>query len=107
MVITRRQFSRAALTGLALPALTGRWASASPVSGVRLGVQTYSFREIAKPGGTDSVDIIIGAMKSCGLDECELWSPQIELAGASRANRPCRRATEGAKRHAPMATVDR
>ena len=80
MVITRRQFSRAALTGLALPALTGRWASASPVSGVRLGVQTYSFREIAKPGGTDSVDIIIGAMKSCGLDECELWSPQIELA---------------------------
>ena len=63
-MITRRQFSRAALTGLALPALTGRWASASPVGGVRLGVQTYSFREIAKPGGTDSVDIIIGAMKS-------------------------------------------
>ena len=88
-MITRRQFSRTALTGVVLPALTGRWASAAPISGVRLGVQTYSFREIAKPGNADAVDIVIGAMKSCGLDECELWSPQIELAPpASRTGPP-------------------
>ena len=78
-MITRRQFSRAALTGLVLPALTGRWALAGVVGGVRLGVQTYSFREVATPGTAGALDVIIEAMKSCGLDECELWSPQIEL----------------------------
>jgi sugar phosphate isomerase/epimerase len=79
-VITRRQFSRAALGGLALPALTRRWAAASPVAGVRLGAQTYSFREVARPGTAEALDTIIQAMKTCGLAECELWSPQIELA---------------------------
>ncbi len=77
-MVTRRQFSRTAAAGLILPALTGRWADASLVNGVRLGVQTYSFRELPRPAGGDAVDVIIGAMKACGLDECELWSPQIE-----------------------------
>jgi sugar phosphate isomerase/epimerase len=76
-MMTRRQFTTAALAGVALPALTARWSSARPVGGVRLGVQTYSFREVAR-SGAGSVDVIIGAMKTCGLDECELWSPQIE-----------------------------
>ena len=75
-MITRRQFTKVALAGVALP-LSARWSDASPVGGVRLGVQTYSFREIAR-SGAGAVDVIIGAMKTCGLDECELWSPQIE-----------------------------
>ena len=77
-VITRRQFTKAALAGAALPALTARWAGASPVGGVRLGVQTYSFRDIARSGSTSAIDVILESMKTCGLDECELWSPQLE-----------------------------
>ncbi len=80
MVITRRQFSRAALAGIALPAVTGTWSHASPVGGVRLGVQTYSFRELTTLGGATALDVVIASMKACGLDECELWSPQIELS---------------------------
>jgi sugar phosphate isomerase/epimerase len=88
-VITRRQFSRAALAGVALPALTGRWAGAAPVNGVRLGVQTYSFREVARAGTAGALDVILGAMKTCGLDECELWSPQIEVSpGVARDAAP-------------------
>jgi sugar phosphate isomerase/epimerase len=77
-MITRRQFTKSALASVVGPALTARWGSASPVGGVRLGVQTYSFREIARAGAADAVDVILAAMKTCGLDECELWSPQIE-----------------------------
>jgi sugar phosphate isomerase/epimerase len=77
-VITRRQFSRIALAGVVAPAVTGHRAGAAPVGGVRLGVQTYSFREIAHPGSAGALDVILDAMKACGLDECELWSPQIE-----------------------------
>ncbi len=79
---TRRQFARTILAGLTWPAVTARWSQASPVGGVRLGVQTYSFREIARAGAPDAVDVILASMKTCGLDECELWSPQIEAADA-------------------------
>ena len=79
-MITRRQFSRAALAGVVLPAISGRWRSASPVGGVHLGVQTYSFREVARGGTAGALDVILGAMKTCGVDECELWSPQIEVS---------------------------
>ena len=48
--MTRRKFSRTAIAGAVVPALIGRWAGASPVGGVRLGVQTYSFRELAQAG---------------------------------------------------------
>lgn len=78
-MVNRREFSRVAAGGAVWPLLTGRLAHASPVNGVRLGVQTYSFREIAKPGAKDALGIIVQSMKACGVDECELWSPQIEL----------------------------
>jgi hypothetical protein len=80
MEMTRRQFSRSAVAGAVVPAMIGRWAAASPVEGVRLGVQTYSFRELTKHGTPDALATIISAITSCGLDECELWSPQIELS---------------------------
>lgn len=79
---TRRQFTRTVLAGLTLPALTARWSGVSPVAGVRLGVQTYSFREVARGGTTEALDVILQSMKACGLDECELWSPQIEATDA-------------------------
>ena len=71
---TRREFGLLTLSSLALPAL-GR---AQTAGGVRLGVQTYSFRELPRAPGTDLVDPLIKAMTECGLMECELWSPEIE-----------------------------
>ena len=83
MTITRRQFNTAAL-GLTMPAFFGSDAAAHTVGGVRLGVQTYSFRDLPRPAAGDAVEVIINAMRECGLDECELWSPQIEPAGPGR-----------------------
>jgi sugar phosphate isomerase/epimerase len=66
------------LAGLTLP----RPAEAginSTVNGVRLGVQTYSFRDLPRPAGAaDSVDVVIKAMTEAGVGECELFSPQLE-----------------------------
>src|SRR5687768_5165202 len=73
---TRRDFARLALAGLALP-YTARLSGAD-IGGVRVGVQTYSFRELPRPDGGDAVDGLIQAMKACGLDDCELWAPQVE-----------------------------
>lgn len=87
-MITRRQFSHSALAGVALPALTGRWVNASPVAGVRLGVQTYSFRELTKQGTAEALNVVIASMKASGVDECELWSPQIELATPAGRDAP-------------------
>ena len=72
---TRREFGKLTLAGLALPRLV---AAADPVNGVRLGVQTYSFRELPRPETGDAVDVVINAMKECGLTECELFAPQVE-----------------------------
>jgi sugar phosphate isomerase/epimerase len=73
---TRREFSTLIAASLIAPA-AARPAAAQRVAGVRLGVQTYSFREL-RPATGDSTHIIIEAMKACGLEECELWSPQVE-----------------------------
>jgi sugar phosphate isomerase/epimerase len=51
----------------------------STFNGVRLGVQTYSFRDLPRPAGAaDSVDIVIKAMLDAGVGECELFAPQLE-----------------------------
>jgi sugar phosphate isomerase/epimerase len=81
---TRRQFGRLMAGGLAAPAMAGL---GQTVAGVRLGVQTYSFRELPRTPGGDAVESIIGAMSACGLTECELWSPQIEPAPAGGRGR--------------------
>jgi sugar phosphate isomerase/epimerase len=73
MMHSRRDFLR--LTALSLPACAA-FAAAAP-SQVRLGVQTYSFREmLGKPG--DMTDKIIAAMRQLGLTECELWEPSLQ-----------------------------
>jgi len=79
MIYTRREFGQLALGAVALPALGG--VTDSRVGGVRLGVQTYSYRELPRADGAeqgDAIDSIIGAMKVSGLLECELWAPQVE-----------------------------
>jgi sugar phosphate isomerase/epimerase len=74
---TRREFGTLALAGLALPRLAE--ALDSKVNGVRLGVQTYSFRDLPRPAGAaDSVDLVIKAMLAAGVGECELFAPQLE-----------------------------
>jgi sugar phosphate isomerase/epimerase len=73
---SRREFGQLMVGGMALP-LLGRLAE-TKVGGVRLGVQTYSFRDLPRAEGTDHVDVIIAAMKDCGLSECELFAPQVE-----------------------------
>ncbi len=87
-MISRRQFAHTTFAGVALPALTGRWASAAPVAGVRLGVQTYSFRELTTQGTAEALNVVIRSMKACGVDECELWSPQIELSPMAAQSAP-------------------
>jgi sugar phosphate isomerase/epimerase len=45
---------------------------------VRLGAQTYSFRDMTRPPNGDMSDVLVKAMTECGITECELWSPQLE-----------------------------
>jgi sugar phosphate isomerase/epimerase len=73
---TRREFGKLTLAGLAVPAFAGL--VDSKVGGVRLGVQTYSFRELPRPENGDAIDVVIKAMTECGLSECELFAPQVE-----------------------------
>ena len=71
---TRRDFSKIVLAGLpAASALAARLHST--VSGVRLGVQTYSFRDLPMDATADSV---VKAMAQIGLAECELFAQQVE-----------------------------
>jgi len=93
---TRREFGRLAIGALALPR-TLYAAIDSTVSGVRLGVQTYSFREMPRPEGGDLVDVIIKAMTECGLAECELFAPHVEPRFSSGRGRPAPDSPEAQK----------
>jgi sugar phosphate isomerase/epimerase len=74
---TRREFGVLSLGALALP--RSLYAIDSKVSGVRLGAQSYSFRELPRPeGAPDMVDVIIKAMTECGLGELELFAAHLE-----------------------------
>src|SRR6476619_1286546 len=88
-MITRRQFAALALSGLSLRQSPAN-RPVRDIAGVRIGAQTYSFRALSRPPGGDLVDVLIGALRACGLVECELWSPQIEPAAPSlpRGNTP-------------------
>jgi sugar phosphate isomerase/epimerase len=73
-MITRREFGKLTVAAIALP----RTLQAQTIKGVRLGVQTYSFRDLPRNPATDAVDTVITAMKACELTECELFAPQVE-----------------------------
>jgi sugar phosphate isomerase/epimerase len=98
MRYTRREFGLLALAGLALPA---RALADTVVGGVRLGVQSYSFRELPRPPGGDATAAIIQAMNETGLSETELWAPQIEpvsAAGPGASNEERQKAREALRR---------
>jgi sugar phosphate isomerase/epimerase len=73
---SRRDLGKLALAGLALPRAFGARINAV-VNGVTVGAQTYSYRALPH-GATDSVDVIIDALKADGVGEIELFSPGIE-----------------------------
>lgn len=69
---TRREFGKLTLVGLPLVGMPLKLALAeAKVSGVRIGVQSYSFR-------TMELDAAIAAMKDIGIGECELFSGHVE-----------------------------
>jgi sugar phosphate isomerase/epimerase len=68
-VYTRREFGKMALAGLPLSLALGRFDSR--VEGVRIGVQSYSFRTLP-------LDAAIKAMSDIGIGECELYSGHVE-----------------------------
>lgn len=79
---TRRDFSKIALVGLPLAFAASRRAALaavdSTINGVRIGVQSYSFRDLLFNGTGDPIDELIAAMKHAGLKECELMQSHTE-----------------------------
>jgi sugar phosphate isomerase/epimerase len=78
MGLTRREFGgvvAGALAAAPLAALGARQKPDSKIAGVRIGAQTYSFRD-------RSLDATIDAMASIGLAYCELWQSQVETNAA-------------------------
>src|SRR5437899_3083856 len=81
VMLTRREFGTLALAGALVrlkPSVDAAVEAAgvdSTVNGVRLGVQTYSFRDLPRPAGAaDSVDVVIKAMLEAGVSDCELFA---------------------------------
>ncbi len=70
---SRRDFGKLALASLPLTMAFAKDSSkgGSKIGGVRIGVQSYSFR-------TMSLDEAIKAMKDIGIGECELFSGHVE-----------------------------
>ena len=77
---TRREFGLLTLGALALPRALAASVD-STIHGVRLGVQTYSFRDLPRAPGQDNIDAIIKALQFCQIGEIELFSPNLEPAG--------------------------
>jgi sugar phosphate isomerase/epimerase len=75
---SRRSFVK--LTAATVPLALGldrMSAHAAAESGVRLGVQTYSFRDMLTTPG-DMADKMIAAMRELGLTECEVFEPTLQ-----------------------------
>jgi sugar phosphate isomerase/epimerase len=86
---TRRDFVLTTLAGLSLQRVQAAGAIDSIVGGVRVGGQSYSFRDLPRTPGGDASDAVVKAFVEVGLGDCELWSPQIEpQAAGGRGNTP-------------------
>ncbi len=71
-MVSRREFARIAAAAMPLArTLRGGTRINSTIAGVRLGAQTYSFRE--KP-----LDGAIQALVECQLGDCEVFAPHVE-----------------------------
>jgi sugar phosphate isomerase/epimerase len=98
---SRREFARVALGMVVMPLSRKSRAAhlaaqietndgwSQVVNGVRLGVQTYSFRNLPRTPGGDAIAPVVKAMTECGLNECELYAPQVEpnFSGGDRRAR--------------------
>ncbi len=74
---SRRSFGKLVLAGLPATLLMAK-------EGVRLGVCTYSFRDLPHTGSGDAVDPVLEALTAVGAKQCELFSPQLEPAGSNK-----------------------
>ncbi len=89
-MITRREFNALVGAGLVTAPFAARsFAQGKPnslIAGVRVGAQTYSFRD--RP-----IDQAIEAMAGIGLSHCELWQGHVETreAAGTAAEGPARR----------------
>jgi sugar phosphate isomerase/epimerase len=92
---SRREFGKLALAALALPRVTAAMSLDSTVNGVRLGAQTYSFRELPRPD--DGVDWLIKAITAAGLSDVELFAPHVEPRTAPGPRRPPQDSPEAKK----------
>ena len=80
---SRRDLASFTFAGLAAPRLGAaravRAAAGDPAAGgVRLGVQTSSFRDLPRRPDADTVDTLIQALTACDAAECELSAPLVE-----------------------------
>lgn len=75
MSTSRRQFTKQ--IAAVLPAYLAAAKGAEATQGVRLGVCTYSFRDLPRQGG-DALAPTLRALKQCQANVCELFSPQLE-----------------------------
>jgi sugar phosphate isomerase/epimerase len=76
---TRRTFGKSLLAALPWAATTASYGAVdSSIHGVRIGVQSYSFRDLLFNGAGDPIDELIAAMKQTGLRECELMQMHTE-----------------------------
>jgi sugar phosphate isomerase/epimerase len=76
--LSRREFGGVLAGGLVVGPLAKLGAQQKPnskIAGVRIGAQTYSFRD-------RSLDATVEAMASVGLSYCELWQSQVETREA-------------------------
>jgi hypothetical protein len=80
-MITRRDFGRTALA--VIPVWEARKACAA-ANAVRLGVATYSFRDLIRTPGRDNVDDLVKALQWVGAKEVELSAANTEPAGPNR-----------------------
>ena len=85
---TRRELAKWALAAIPSSALAR---VDSKIDGVRLGAQSYSFRDL-------SFEEALKAMAADGLGECELFAPHIEQGHTDRAPSPPRPAGAGGER---------
>jgi L-ribulose-5-phosphate 3-epimerase UlaE len=79
-MVSRRDFGKLALAGVPLSAVWSLSAD-SEVNGVRVGVATYSFRDLLRTPGQDNIGGIIQALQFAGAREVELSSANTEPAG--------------------------
>ena len=80
MNVSRRAFLELSAAGLPLTlglSCERLLARASDAAAVRLGVQTYSFRDMLQTPG-DMTDKMIAAMQELGLTECEVFEPTLQ-----------------------------